>query len=151
MIGPLLKSGSFFSPEYIMHPLAFERERSPFKGLYGRNQHDAEVAGYEYRRGVIRDTFIKGQTGEGPYFDGVVFMRADQLLLAEIESCHQRLRATSAIMRERKIMLLAKGEMPAKENWMRIGAEEKVAIGFKHRGCEVRKVDCAKPYYEVKM
>lgn len=151
-IGPLRENGAFDSPEFIANPLRVERERDKidWDGLYTRARCDAEVATLEHGRALLRENFILGQRKEGPYMDGLLYIRADNLFLAEIQRCKNKLRLTSAILSQRKA---AKAKLQAKkETWMAIGSDDATALRFKQAGYTIRKIETsAKRYYEMKM
>ena len=139
LIGPMLKDGKFYSQvEHVANPLG-ERERPPFEGMYSRDQYEQDILYFESARAVNRENFILGQQGEGPYVDGLIYLKVDNLLLAEIAHCAARLRVTSAILQARRLSKL-KAQAKDDEHWQPIGTDEAVAFQFKHSGHTVRKV-----------
>ncbi len=148
LLGPLLKHGAYYSQtDKITNPLG-ERERPPWLGMYSRAAFEQDVAYFEAARALNRENFILGQQGEGPYVDGLIYMRVDNLLLAEMEHCKARLRQTWAIMEQRRLEKLA-AKPKEDDHWHRIGADESVAYQFKHSGYTVRKIGLHS--YEVLM
>lgn len=138
-IGPLMRNGQFDSPpERLANPLPLDRERAPFQGMYSRDAYEQDVAYFEATRALLRENFILGQQGEGPLMDGLIFMRADNLLLAEIDHCKARLRATWAILEQRKLAKqMAQAKPKKREAWHTI-KDEAVAMKFKQSGYTVR-------------
>ena len=143
-IGPLLANGLFFSyRDKISNPLPTEREREPWQGMYSRAQYEEDITYFERGRALLRENFYLGQTGQGPYLDGLVFMSADNRVLAEMEHCKARLRATWAIIEARKhekANASAKAQGKQEPDWKSIGHDEAVAMCFKHKGYPIRKV-----------
>lgn len=142
-IGPMLASGKFYSwvepkPE---HPLAAERQREKWAGLYSRQQYETEIEYLEATRALLKENFILGQRGEGPYMDGIIFMKADNLLLAEEQRCKSRLQATSALLQARRMAKEKKGRGKKVEKWQNVGNDEDVAMKFKQSGYTIRKID----------
>ena len=138
--GPMLANGSYYSQvDHVANPLEFERERPPFEGLYSRDAYEHDVEYLEQARALNRENFILGQQGEGPYVDGLIYLKVDNLLLAEITHCAARLRVTSAILQARRLSKL-KAQAKDDEHWQPIGTDEAVAFQFKHSGHTVRKV-----------
>jgi hypothetical protein len=125
--------------DHVANPLEFERERPPFEGLYSRDAYESDVEYLEQARALNRENFILGQQGEGPYVDGLIYLKVDNLLLAEITHCAARLRVTSAILQARRLSKL-KAQAKDDEHWQPIGTDEAVAFQFKHSGHTVRKV-----------
>lgn len=140
-IGPLLANGKFYSwveprPE---HPLAANREREAWAGMYSRQQYETDIEYLEATRALLKENFVLGQRGEGPYVDGIVFMRADNLLLAEELRCKNRLQVTSAILSAKREKKPRRGKKP--EHWQNVGNDEAVAMKFKQSGYTIRKID----------
>lgn len=152
--GPLLRDGTFVAyRDTIEHPLGAERPRDkqPFE-IYSRKAYDRDIAALEKSRALLMENFVLGQRGEGPYLDGVIYKKADDLLLAEIARCTNKYRAMVAIMQARRFeKAKAAAQVKPKEKWFNIGADEKIALTYKHSGFTVRRVDVSKPYYEVLM
>ncbi len=122
--------------EPIANPLASERERPPFEGMYSRAQYEMDLEYFEEARAKVRENFILGQQGEGPYMDGLLFMKLDNLMLAEMAHCKARLDMTRAIMANKaKTRAVSESDV-----WKSIGGDESVAMQFKHSGHTVRKV-----------
>jgi len=138
--GPFLRNGQFWSQvDRVANPLGFERQREPFEGLYSRDAYEHDVEYLEQARALNRENFILGQQGEGPYVDGLIYMRVDNLLQAEIAHCAARLRTTSAILQARRLAKL-KAQSKDNEHWQPIGTDEATAFQFKHSGYTIRKV-----------
>lgn len=138
--GPLMADGRFTSyRDKIPHPLPGEREREPFQGMYSRAEHDEDVDRLEYLREMARENFILGQRGEGPKVDGLVYMRVDAMLLAEIEYCDARLRFTRFILSQHDKAKPAKQT----EQWSKLptGTTDEFAITLKQRGFKLRKIE----------
>ncbi len=154
MLGPLLRDGGFFSLQPIHNALLSEREREPWGGMYSRKQYDADVAYLEETRALLRENFLLGQRKEGPYLDGVIFMRTDNLLVAEQLRCKHRLQMTWALIEASRA---AKGKRSGSkerqpEHWQNIGVDEAVAMKFKQAGHKIRKIDTlTNRHYEVKV
>jgi len=150
LIGPMLRDGKFFSyVDEVVNPLG-ERERPPWEGPYSRDAYEADIEYFEAARALNRENYILGQQDEGPYIDGLLYMRVDNLLLAEEDHCKARLRAMQAIMEAKK--LEKKRSLPPpreKDVWHPIGRDESVAMQFRHSGYPVRKVGLHS--YEVLM
>jgi len=144
--GPMLRSGLYYSQsqaDRVAHPYPLERAKGEWQGMYSRAAFEADVAYFEETRALLRENFILGQQDEGPYLDGLVFLKADQLLLAEIKHCEARLRTTSAILQASRM-----AKPKAEEKWRKIGNDSAVAIEFKKSGHEVRSTGL---YWEVRL
>lgn len=141
LIGPLMQDGRFYTyrPDRVANPLGFERERPPFEGIYSRAQFEADEAYFEAARALNRENFILGQQGEGPRVDGLIYMRIDNLLLAEIAHCKARLQMTWVILEaSRKAKQTDKPRKSKKpEVWHNIGKNHDAAVGFKQSGYKV--------------
>lgn len=152
--GPFMKDGTFVAwREPVVDHLPLERQREPLPfEIYSRKIYEAEVAGIQGVRSLLMENFILGQRGEGPYMDGIIFKKADDLLLAQIAVCDGKLRRVARIMQNKRFeKRMAKTKAAqAKEVWRPIGNNESTALAFKHNGFTVRRIECAKPYYEVK-
>jgi len=143
MQGPLLKDGGFYSVPSKFNP---EAKGVPWDGLYGRDQHDADIEALERLRARLRENFILGQRKEGPYIDGLVYMRADNLLIAEIAYCEAKLRFTWAILKNKRAV---KKQAQPEGKWRNIGNDESLAKQFEHSGYKIRQIQAAKNHYEV--
>jgi len=152
LIGPLLKDGTFFTPQHVANALGAERPRDPFQGMYSRAQFEADTAYLEETRALLRENFILGQRHEGPYLDGVIYLRTDNMILAEMDRLKSRLRATWAIIESAKLAKkLARPKIKEHKPWQNIGNNEAVAYKFKQSGYVVRKIELprGKSYWEV--
>ena|SRR5271154_1439231 len=145
LIGPMCKDGLFWSQkDHVHNSLLTDRPRNPWQGMYSREQYEQDVAYYEEVRALLRENYILGQRKEGPYLDGILFMKADNLLLAEQEHCKARLQATRAILdrsRREQAMKSGKRERKTSEQWQNIGADEALAFSFKQSGYRIKKID----------
>jgi hypothetical protein len=145
--GPLLRDGGFTSYQPVANALG-ERQREPWQGMYSRAQYEADFEYIEAARALLRENFILGQRKEGPYLDGIIFMRTDSLLLAEQAHLKARLQTTGAILQAKRSAKLEAKE----ETWKTIGADEAVALQYKQSGFEIRKIDTlTNRHYEVKL
>jgi hypothetical protein len=152
--GPLMADGRFFSyRDKIWHPLGGERQREPWAGTYSREQYECDWQYLEEARALLRENFILGQRGEGPYLDGIVFMRADSLLEAEQLRCKNRLQMTWALIEaSRAARRQASPKEGKPEYWHNIGLDETTAMAWKQRGHQIRKIDTLTDrHYEVKI
>lgn len=150
--GPLLRDGRYYSQpqDRPANPLATDRPREPFAGMYSRAAFEADEQYYEAARDLLRENFYLSQTGDGPKMDGLVFMKIDNLLLAEIEFCKARLRLTWAILEQSRKAKADKRPKKQSGNWQSVGNDEAVALDFKHKGYKVRKIDTlTHRHYEV--
>jgi hypothetical protein len=140
-IGPMLANGQFVSPESIANPLSLNREIG--QGPYTAKMFREQVEGLENALALLKQRFILGQLGQGPHIDGVLFIQAESLFKAEIEHCKQR----------RKYAIANKGKRAAKAEpqtvWMKI--DESMVQRFRENGYTVRKIETAKPYWELRM
>lgn len=156
LIGPMYRNGRFYQHEVVANPLLTDRPRGPWAGMYSREQYELDVAYYEAARALLRENFILGQRKEGPYLDGIIFKKADSLLLAEQEHCKARLQAMYAILdQSRKQKQIKSGKRDKKNttgHWQNIGDNEAVAFKFKQSGYAIRKIDTlSNRHWEVQM
>lgn len=150
VVGPMLADGRFYSQgDRIANPLPNQREREPWAGMYSRAQFEADELYFEQARALNRENYILGQQHEGPYIDGLLYVRVDNLLLAEIDHARARLQQTSAILQAARAEKAAAKPQAKGEAWHSIGGDEAVAMKFKQSGYPIRKVGLHS--YEVLM
>lgn len=140
LIGPMMRDGRFYTytSDRVANPLGFERDKGPWLGLYSRAQYESDMAYWEEARALLRENYILGQQGEGPYIDGLLFLKGDNLLLAEQARCKARLAGTRAIMEQRRLAKeLARPKVEDDQKWLQV-KDEAVAIQFKRSGYTVQ-------------
>lgn len=138
LIGPL--------PERPDNPLLDMHQDGEWARQYTLDDFEWDMLYFEHGRRVLWQQFVKGQI-EGPKIDALIFQKADNLMLAEQARFKARYKlATEIRARQRK------ARVKPIEHWQNIGRDEAMALGFKHSGYEVRKIDTIKDqHYEVKL
>lgn len=126
--GPLLRNR-----EFISNPITLQVNEPPgFE--YRRSRFQYDMTSLMWTKALLWRAFVKGQLGEGPRVDGVVYLRADKLLDLEMKHCKVRFEHYMAIRRQRRVSR----RIPMAEIWDTIGRDSAVAAEFRRNGFKTR-------------
>lgn len=103
MQGPLMASGRFYSHrDEVFNPITLRVHESP-DAEYRRSRFEYDTAMLRATKGLLWRAFVDGQTHQGPVVDGVVYIKADKLLDAEIAYCKARFEYAQAVKRQNRV------------------------------------------------
>lgn len=135
MHGPLLNGGGFVSrPHKPTDPLIFWNQVDDPEG-YTRKQMELEVQALWGAREWLFHRFVRGESGEAPKLDGVVYLASDKMLECKIADCKNRFKVEDGMRIKRGRRRKAKPLI-----WKAIGMDEAVAKAWEHSGYTVRQI-----------
>lgn len=109
---------------------------------YGELDLMEDLDYFEEARAYLWLRFIRGQIGEGPRLDALIYLKMDSLLRAEIDRAKYKFKLTQQAIAAKRLAKRAKrSQAPRQEIWHNIGDDEEIALQFRHSGHTVRKID----------